>query len=142
VAISILIADDHGLVRAGLRLILGCEPNFEVVGEADNGYAAFKLVDTLKPSVLLADISMPGLTGIQLAAKLCEAGSATRVIIVSMHDDVATIRAALEAGAAGYVPKRALEAELCKAISVVSCGGRYVAAGLRAGDQDTVLRPA
>ncbi len=135
-AVSILIADDHGLVRAGLRMILECEPSFQIVGEVDNGYAALKFVETLNPDVLLADITMPGMSGIELTAKLCERGSTTRVILVSMHDDPAIIQAALAAGAAGYVPKRALEAELYKAVCVVASGRRYVAAGLAARGVD------
>ncbi len=129
--IEIVIAEDHGLVRAGLRMLLGCDPNFRVVGEADNGYAALKLVEQLSPHVLLTDIGMPGLSGIELAAKLRSQGSPTRVLIVSVFEDQERVNQAIAAGAAGYLPKRAMETELSRAIHVVFCGGTYLPTCLR-----------
>ncbi len=114
-----------------MRLLLGCDPDLRVVGEADNGYAALKLVEQLSPHVLLADIGMPGLSGIELAEKLRSRGSATRVLIVSVFEDRERVTQAIAAGAAGYLPKRAMEDELSRAVHVVFCGGTYLPTCLR-----------
>ncbi len=134
-AVSILIADDHGLLRAGLRSLLNAEPDLEVIGEAADGDAALSLAEELRPDVLLADISMPGPNGIQVARALKRTAPETRVLIVSMHEDRGLMREAVLAGATGYIPKRAVEAELIKAIRTVANGGTYLQGGLdAAGD--------
>lgn len=122
---NIVIADDHGLVRAGLRMLLNGEPDFCVVGEAEDGQSALRIVGELEPDVLIADVSMPPPTGIELAALLRSRESATRVLIVTMHEDHALAMEAKQAGAAGYLTKRSLEAELSAAVRAVAPGGSY-----------------
>jgi two-component system response regulator NreC len=97
-----------------------------VVGEAADGDAALALAATLQPNVLLADISMPGLSGIEIAARLKTGQPDTRVLILTMHEDGSLVEEAMRAGASGYIVKRAVEAELIKAIRIVAAGGQYV----------------
>ena len=125
-AITVLIADDHAMVRAGLCMILENEPDIEVVGEAADGAEALRLASTLLPAVVLADISMPPPDGIELVRLLCRDVPGVRTIIVSMHEDTEMLRAALAAGAAGYVVKRASPTELVRAIRRVAAGEVYV----------------
>lgn len=129
--IRVLIADDHALVRTGLRMILEDEPDMEVVGEAGNGVRALAMALTLLPAVLLADISMPPPDGIELARLLCRDAPGVRTIVVTMHEDEEMVRDAWAAGAAGFVLKRAGPDELLAAIRKVARGGRYLDAALR-----------
>jgi two-component system response regulator NreC len=124
--IRILIADDHGVLRAGLRALLDAEPDLQVVGEATNSQETLRLIDTLCPDVILLDISMPGLGGIEITRQIKATGSKTHVLILTFHEDEGLLRASLQAGAAGYVPKRAVEAELINAIHAVQRGDLYV----------------
>jgi two-component system, NarL family, response regulator NreC len=125
-SISVLIADDHGVLRGGLRALLRAEPDLVVVAEAADGHAALSLATTHRPDVVLADISMPGPSGIDIAQRLSTAQPDTRVLILTMHEDPGLVDEALQAGAAGYIVKRAVESELIKAIRVVAAGGHYV----------------
>lgn len=124
--IRILIADDHGVLRAGLHALLDAEPDLQVVGEATNSQETLGLIDTLRPDVILLDISMPGLGGIEITRKIKATGSEAHVLILTVHEDEGLLRASLQAGAAGYVPKRAVEAELINAIHAVQRGDLYV----------------
>jgi DNA-binding NarL/FixJ family response regulator len=124
--IRVLIADDHRLLRAGLRSLLAAEPDMQVVGEAADGTDALQLALELRPDVLLADISMPGPDGIELARWISRELPTTRVLMVSMHEDVRLVQDALAAGAAGYVSKRAAEADLVTAIRTVASGEVYL----------------
>ncbi len=124
--IRILIADDHGLLRAGLRSLLKSEPEMGVVGEAADGYEALGLAAELKPDIVLADITMPGPSGIDLAQQLRRTLPATRVLIMTMHEDAELLHEALQAGAAGYLIKRAAETDLIRAIQAVSRGETYI----------------
>lgn len=124
--LRILIADDHGVLRAGLRALLNTDPNFQVVGEAGDGSTALRLTLDLRPDVVLADISMPGLSGIELARQLREPLPSTRVLILTVHEDKSLLREAIQAGAAGYILKRAVESELIDAIRAVARGELYV----------------
>lgn len=123
--IRILIADDHALVRKGISMILEVEPNMIVVGEAKDGAQALELATRLRPDVVLSDISMPPPDGIELARQLRTALPDTKTIIVSMHEDEGSVRAAFEAGAAAYVIKRATDSELIAAIRAVVAGRSY-----------------
>jgi DNA-binding NarL/FixJ family response regulator len=125
-AITVLIADDHAMVRTGLCMILEDEPDIEVVGEAKDGAAALKLASTLLPTIVLADISMPPPDGIELARLLCRELPGIRTIVVSMHEDPRMLRAALQAGAVGYVVKRSSSDELVRAIRAAAAGEVYV----------------
>ena len=130
--VSILVVDDNAKLRAGMRDWLELESDFRVVGEAADGHTALELAQELRPDVVLADLSMPGPSGIEIAAELRKLTPEMRVLIVSMYEDQSLYREAMMAGAAGYLPKRSLEAELIKAIRTVASGGTYVAPGLRA----------
>jgi DNA-binding NarL/FixJ family response regulator len=123
--IRILIADDHALVRKGISMILEVEPNMTVVGEAKDGTQALELATRLRPDVVLSDISMPPPDGIELARLLKTALPETKTIIVSMHEDIGTVRAALDAGAVAYVIKRASDSELVAAIHAAVAGRSY-----------------
>lgn len=121
-----VLADDHELVRAGVRALLEGIPGVEVVAETGDGREALRLVEQCRPHVLLTDISMPGLNGLDAAAKVSREHPRTRVIILSMHTDEAYILQALRSGAAGYLPKAAARAELELAITAVARGETYL----------------
>ena len=125
-AIRIIIADDHGILRAGLKSLLGADPNLEVVGEANNGLDTLRLVKELKPNIALMDIGMPGNEGLDATRQLIRDFPETRVIILTMHEDGALLQETLRAGASGYIIKRAVEAELIDAIYAVNRGIIYI----------------
>ncbi|MBP1619865.1 MAG: DNA-binding response regulator [Acidobacteria bacterium] len=125
-SIRIVIADDHGVLRAGLRALLNAEPDLEVVDEAADGDAAERLALRWKPDVVLLDVSMPGPTGIEVAARIKRQLPATHVLILTVHEDESLLRAALDAGASGYIVKRAVESELINAIRAIARGEVYV----------------
>jgi DNA-binding NarL/FixJ family response regulator len=125
----ILIADDHQLVVEGLRKLL--EDEFEVVGTVDNGHALLAAAGRLKPDVILADVSMPLLNGIDACARLRGLVPSSRVVVLTMHAD-RSYAEAFKAGAAGYVLKRSATSELVRAIHTVLRGQRYVARALPA----------
>lgn len=122
---NVVIADDHSLVRAGLRSLLEAEPDLEVVGEAGDGSCAIRITLETQPDVLVTDISMPGPNGIAVVRQIRERLPDTRVLLLSMHEDAALVREAREAGAAGYVTKRAGLADLVRAVRTVAAGGTY-----------------
>lgn len=125
-AIRVLIADDHGVLRAGLRALLKSTADIAVVAEAGSGEEALELCARACPDIVLLDISMPGLDGIEVTARLRAALPAIRVLIMTMHEDSGLLRAALRAGAAGYIVKRAVEYELITALYAVHRGELYV----------------
>jgi len=120
--VRILIADDHGIVRTGLRLQLERNESFEVIGEAADGREAVRLAEELEPDIVIMDIAMPNLNGIQAAAQIVKGHPATGVIILSMHSDEAYITRTLAAGAKGYLLKENAEVDLYRAIEVVAQG--------------------
>ncbi|MDR3718176.1 MAG: response regulator transcription factor [Bryobacteraceae bacterium] len=122
----VLIADDHPLIRSGLRALLGREKEFEVVGEAADGYQALELVEQLKPDVVMLDISMPRLNGIDVAKKISETTPSTRIIIVSIHSDESYVLRALKAGAKGYLLKASPEGDILNAVRAVAAGQAYL----------------
>jgi DNA-binding NarL/FixJ family response regulator len=124
--IRLLITDDHGMMRAGLRAILSHEPAIEVVGEAANGAEAIRLATELKPDIVLLDIGMPGMDGIETTRRLKQAVSAITVLILTVYEDESLLREAIRAGAAGYVTKRGAEEELIDAILAVARGDMYI----------------
>jgi two-component system response regulator NreC len=124
--LRVLIADDHGVLRAGLRALLKTEEDLQVVDEAADGDTALRLASRLRPDIVLLDLSMPGPGGIEVTRKLKEMLPATRVLILTVHEDETLLREALNAGASGYIIKRAVESELINAIHAVSRGEIYV----------------
>ena len=125
-SIRVLIADDHRVIRVGLRALLGSDPDLEVVGEAGDGPQTVTLAETLAPDVVLLDIRMPGEDGIQVAKRLKGAFPRVRVLFLTMHEDESLVREAIEAGASGYVIKRAEESEILDAIHAAYRGDLYV----------------
>lgn len=124
--LRVLLAEDHTLVRAGIRALLESLEGIEVVGEAADGREALRLVQAHQPDILLMDITMKELNGLEAAARLAKERSATRVIILSMHADQAYVHQALQAGAAGYLLKGSDLAELELAIKAVVRGDTYL----------------
>ena len=123
---TILLADDHPVVRQGLRALLESEPEFAVVGEASDGLEAVGLVERLKPNVLVLDLMMPGLNGLEVARQVRQRAPKTRVVFLSIHANEAYVLEALRNGAAGYVIKDATTAELVRAVREVAAGRRYL----------------
>lgn len=123
---TIALADDHQVVRNGLRVLLEAEPDFSVVGEAGDGLEAVRLVERLQPDVLVLDLMMPGLNGLEVARQVSQRSPQTRVVILSMYDNEAYVLEALRAGAAAYVPKESTSAELVRAIREAVAGRRYL----------------
>lgn len=123
---TIVLADDHRVVREGLRVLLEAEHDFSVVGDAGDGSTAIRLVDCLKPDVLLLDLMMPGLNGQEVARKVCKRSPQTHVVVLSMHSSEPYVMEALRNGAAGYVLKDASGADLIHAVREVMAGRRYL----------------
>lgn len=121
-AIRILLADDHGVVRKGLRFLVEQEPDIKVAGEAGDGREAVRLAKELQPDVIVMDIAMPQLNGIDATAQALKASPASGVLILSMHSDESYILRSLEAGARGYILKDNAEEHLVQAIRVVAQG--------------------
>jgi DNA-binding NarL/FixJ family response regulator len=126
--IRILIADDHGIVRSGLKMLIDRQTDMSVVGEADDGVAALEMTQSERPDVAVLDVSMPRMTGLQAAREIRAHVPDTRVLLLSMHDDEKYFLEGLEAGAAGYVLKRAADTDLIDALRTVA-GGRTFLSG-------------
>jgi DNA-binding NarL/FixJ family response regulator len=124
--VRVVLADDHTLFRAGLRVLLRKAEDLEIVGEAADGAEAVALVERLAPDVLVLDLDMPGGDGVTATRALAERGSPTRVLILSMHPEEDRLLPLLDAGASGYLTKEAAERELVEAIRVVASGDVYV----------------
>jgi NarL family two-component system response regulator LiaR len=122
--IRVLVADDHMVVRSGIRHVLESEADFEVVGEAATGSEAITLASNLRPDVIVLDISMPDLSGLEVAAQLAES-STTRVLILSMHNNAEYVLESVRAGAHGYLLKDTAATELRTAIRAVCRGESY-----------------
>lgn len=124
--IKVAIADDHAIVRAGLRALIHSEPDLELVGEAVGGYEAIQLVEKLAPDVLVLDISMPDIDGITVTREIKGKKNDTAILILTVHEDEVFLREVIKAGASGYIIKHAAEAELVTAIHSVTRGEIYV----------------
>ena len=123
--IRVLLADDHTLIRAGLRMVVVSQPDFTVVGEASDGREAVALAEQLKPDVVVMDIGMPSLNGIEACRQIHDSQLATQVIMLSMHSDEGYVLRALKAGAKGYMLKDSAEADLASAIRAVTAGKSF-----------------
>lgn len=139
--IRIVVAEDQAMVLGALAALLSLEPDLEVVGRAPDGEAALALVEALAPDILVSDIEMPGLTGIEVAARLRAAGAATRVIIVTTFARAGYLRRALDAGVRGYLLKDGPSDVLADAVRRVAAGGRAVAPELAEAVWDAPADP-
>lgn len=137
--IRVLLADDHSLVRAGIRALLQKIAGIEVVGEAENGVEALELMEKLTPDVALLDIAMPGLDGLSAAARAAKEFPNVRVVILSMHSDKEYVLRALRAGAKGYLLKGARTSELELAVKAVAHGESYLSPAASVHVVDHVL---
>ena len=128
--IRILLADDHVLVRQGFRMILAAQPDMEIVGEAGNGREAVEMAENLKPDVIVMDVAMPELNGIEATRRLAGSMPRTRVLALSMHKDSVYVREILRAGARGYLLKDSADADLLAAVRAVAKGDGYLSPGV------------
>lgn len=129
-AIKVLLVDDHTIVRQGLKLILATQPDFEVIGEASNGREAAELAEKLRPDIVLMDIQMPDLNGIEATRRMVTANSRMRILVLSMHKEALYVREVLKAGARGYILKDTIDTELLSAMRSVARGDGYISPGV------------
>ncbi len=124
--IRIFLADDHAVLRAGLKALLNGEPDMTVIGEAEDGESCVRQAVALRPDIVLLDINMPRCNGLEALAQLRSEAPDSRVLVLTMHDDASYLRQVLAAGGAGYVLKQAASEELLSAIRAVQDGGLYL----------------
>jgi two-component system response regulator NreC len=124
--IRVLISDDHAILRSGLKMLLNAEPDIQVIGEATTGEEALKLAGELQPDLVLMDISMPGMGGIEATAEIKKLYPPMKVLMLTMHENEAYLFRTIKAGGSGYVLKKAAEDELIEAIHTVHAGGAFV----------------
>jgi two-component system response regulator NreC len=138
--ISILIADDHAVVRSGVRQLLTSQPDMDIAGEAEDGEAALKLARSLKPDVILLDIAMPGLNGLETVGLIREAVPSARIVILSMHGRESYVHQALSAGALGYVLKASPSTDILNAVRAAHRDEYFLSSTIRAGVIDAYLQ--
>lgn len=139
--LNVVIADDHQLVREGLRALLENSHDVQVVGEAGTGYEAVEQVEQLKPDVIVMDLSMPLLDGVQATSRILELGLPTQVVIVSMHADSAVIHGLVRRGVKGYLLKNALSDELLLAIRSAGMGKLYLSPTISESVMSMLVNP-
>ncbi len=137
----VMLADDHSVVRVGMRTLINNESGMEVIGEASDGASAVSLANELKPDVVVLDISMPGPPNVEVTQQIRERCPNCKILVLTIHEDKSYMRTQLEAGAAGYVLKRAAVQELVHAIRVVAGGGVYLDPALAGSVVDDFVRP-
>jgi DNA-binding NarL/FixJ family response regulator len=123
---DVLLVDDHKIMRDGIKAILGRDPEFRVVGEADTGSGALQFVRLHQPDLVLMDIGLPGLSGVETTAEILRHHPACKVVILSMYDDENSVVGAVRSGARGFILKRVSETDLLEALHVVARGGAYL----------------
>ena len=123
---SIVLADDHHVVRQALRMLLAAESDLQVVGETGDGLEVTRLVERVKPDVLVVDLMMPGLNGLEVTRQVCEHSPHTHVVVLSMHANEAYVLEALRNGATGFILKDASAAEFLAGVRAVASGRRYL----------------
>ena len=128
--IRLLLVDDHQIVRAGLRMLFSAEADMTIVGEAESGAEALVAVQALQPDVVIMDVAMPGMNGIEATRRIKEISPSTVILALTMHEDEQYFFEMLNAGAAGYIPKRAAPDDLISAIRVVNEGNVFLHATL------------
>jgi DNA-binding NarL/FixJ family response regulator len=124
--VTILLADDHTIVRQGLKLILSSHVDLQVVGEAANGREAVELAAKLRPDIVLMDVQMPELNGIEATRQMVAANPRIRILVLSMHKEAVYVREILRAGARGYILKDAIDTELLSALRSIANGDGYI----------------
>ena len=124
--IRILLADDHQVLRSGLRALLNMEPDFDVVGEASNGVEAVKLAETLRPDIIVMDVSMPEMDGLKAAEEIQSLGLKSKIVILTVHADEQYLFQTLKAGASGFVHKSSADSELIDAIRTANRGDVFL----------------
>jgi two-component system response regulator NreC len=139
---TILLADDHKILRQGLRKLLEEEPGFQVVADTGDGLEAVRLAEIHEPDVLVLDIMMPGLNGLDAIRSIRQRSSRTRIIILSMHGNESYVVEALRLGASGYVLKESSSSELIQAVHAVMDGHRYLTSSLAERAIDTYIEKA
>ena len=140
--LRLLLVDDHAVVREGLRSLLTSDPRFEIVGEASEGEGAVAAATVLHPDLVVMDVSMPGMNGVQATRRLKEQQPDVRVVALTVHEEGGYLRSLLDAGASGYVLKRSAASELVRALQVVAEGGTFLDAGLAAQLASKLVRNA
>jgi two-component system response regulator NreC len=140
--LKILLADDHTIVRQGLKLILSAHADLEVVGEAANGREAVELADKLRPDIVLMDVQMPELNGIDATKKMVATNPRIRILVLSMHKEAVYVREILKAGARGYILKDAIDTELLNAVRSVAKGDGYISPAVAGALNDKVKDPS
>jgi DNA-binding NarL/FixJ family response regulator len=139
---TVLLVDDHQMMRDGLRAVIEKEPELKIVGEADGGRAAVELARELSPDVVVMDIGMPDMNGIEATRQIRAENPDMKVVALSTHSDERYVRATFEAGAAGYVVKRAASDELFQAIRAVARGEYFLSSGVAGAVlRDWIRRP-
>jgi two-component system, NarL family, response regulator NreC len=128
--LTVLLADDHRLVRLGFRRLLDDEPDISVVGEAGNGIEAIDLAATLRPHVIVLDMAMPELSGLQAISEIVRRSPETKILALSMYDEPTYVRNAIRAGAHGYMLKNAVEVDLAEGVRRVAAGHQYLSESL------------
>ncbi|MBI4380337.1 MAG: response regulator transcription factor [candidate division NC10 bacterium] len=141
VKIRVLLADDHAVLRSGLRLLLNAQPDIEVVGEAANGAEAMAKARALLPDVILMDLTMPGIGGLEATGRIKSENPGVRVLVLTMHDDPSYLRQLLQAGASGYVLKKSADADVLSAIRAAYRGEVFLDSSLVGTLVDEVIRP-
>ena len=122
----VLIVDDHAFIRRGVQTILHPFPEWEFCGEADNGRDAIRMADELKPEIIIMDVSMPGLNGIEATRAIRRAQPAIKIVLLTLHESADLVRNAFRAGARGYLLKTDAEQELVRALTAVIGNGAYI----------------
>ena len=143
---TIVLVDDHAVVRAGVRRLLEQEPLFEVIGETESGEKAYQIFGELKPDVMVMDLSMPGMGGLEAIRRILMRYEKAKIIVLSMHEDLSFANQALKLGAKGYLIKNALADDLVKSIETVSNGEVFLSAEIAkkmamqsiSGDKDPI----
>ena len=138
---TVLLADDHTIVREGLRLFLESTGHYRVVADVGDGHAAVSMAQVYRPDIVIMDLSMPQLNGIEATRQIFENGVSTHVIMLSMHTSHADIMKAMQAGASGYVHKSSVSSEIITAIKTVLAGKNYFSPKL-AIDRENILSSA
>jgi len=122
----VIVVDDHAVIRRGVQGILGAFPEWELCGEAENGQEGVKLAETVRPEIVIMDVSMPGLNGLEATRIIHNILPDTKIVLLTLHSSTELVRSAFRAGARGYVLKSDAEHELVRALTVLAGDGTYV----------------